>query len=142
MRKFRSILIAIIMVLVGFAGAVLVACGGDNDNMIITLSANHLDITLGVDENKATLRATVTNAADYELHAQYDSQDIYVLTKYLGDGVTQVTVTAERKCKDVEVTLVGAKKSAVFTVTATLPISSIEDLPFEQFLPSLIGLLL
>ncbi len=126
MKKFRSLLIAIVMIFVGFAGALLVACGGNNDNMAIALSTNHLDIVLGVDDNKATLRATVTNAVDYELHAQYDSQDISVLTKYLGDGVTQVTVVAERKCKDVEVTLVGAKKSAVFTVTATLPVASIE----------------
>ena len=33
MKKFRSLLIAIIMVFVGFAGAVLAACGGNNDNM-------------------------------------------------------------------------------------------------------------
>ncbi len=125
MKRFKKLVMSMLFVLVALTGVVFSACNDNNDKMTITLSSTNIQIFLGENNNTALLTATVENATDYSVTVLYDSADIKVTTNYLGDGVTEITVLAYRQCTNVDVTVKGAKKSANFTVSATLPISSI-----------------
>ncbi|MBO5884176.1 MAG: hypothetical protein J6Q51_00090, partial [Clostridia bacterium] len=125
MDKFRRLLLSMLFVLIVFSGFVLSACGANDDNMDIKLSATNIQIVLGENDNTATLTATVTDAKTLDVIVDYDSLDIKVTAVYKENGVTNITVVAYRQCTDVEVTVKGAKKSVSFFVTATTPISSL-----------------
>ena len=126
MKKFKSFLIFALMVLFGASGALLSACGENDDNMQITLSTSHVEIVLGENDNSAVIYATVTDAANKGVKVKYDSSSINVTTQETSDnGVTPINIVAYRQCQNIEVIVEGATKSTAFTVTATTPVSSI-----------------
>ena len=126
MKKIRTLLVSILMIILGGAGVVFSACGENNDNMTLSLSTSHVEIYLGENDNTATLYATVENASDKSVSANYDSASIQVSVKSpSSDGVSEITVKALRQCQDVEVRIEGATKSTVFTVTAIQPVTAI-----------------
>ena len=126
MKKIRNLLAIVLMMFVSLGAVIFSACDDSNSNMTITLSTNHIEIVIGENDSSATLRAIVKDASDYDVSIKHDSSDLQITTTYIGDGVTQIDVTAFRKCNNVEVTVEGVKKSATFTVSATMPITSIE----------------
>ena len=125
MKRIKGFLVIVLMMIVSLGAVVFSACQ-DDENMTISLSTNHVEIIIGENESSASLRAIVKDASDDSINIKYDSSDLQITTSYLGNGATQINVVAYRKCSNVEVTVEGLKKSAVFTVSATLPISSIE----------------
>lgn len=126
MKRLRTLFVSILMLIVGCGAAVLSACGENNDNMTISLSASQLEIVLGENDNTGTIYATVQNATDNAVSVQYDSQSIQVsVGRPSSDGVSEITVTALRACQNVEVVVNGVAKSTAFTVTATLPVTAI-----------------
>ena len=126
MKRLRTLFVSILMLIVGCGAAVLSACGENNDNMTISLSASQLEIVLGENDNTGTIYATVQNATDNTVSVQYDSQSIQVsVGRPSSDGVSEITVTALRACQNVEVVVNGVAKSTAFTVTATLPVTAI-----------------
>ncbi len=126
MKRLRALFVSILMLIVGCGAVVLSACGENNDNMTISLSASQLEIVLGENDNTGTIYATVQNATDNTVSVQYDSQSIQVsVGRPSSDGVSEITVTALRACQNVEVVVNGVAKSTAFTVTATLPVTAI-----------------
>ncbi len=126
MKRLRTLFVSILMLIVGCGAVVLSACGENNDNMTISLSALQLEIVLGENDNTGTIYATVQNATDNAVSVQYDSQSIQVsVGRPSSDGVSEITVTALRACQNVEVVVNGVAKSTAFTVTATLPVTAI-----------------
>ena len=126
MKRLRALFVSILMLIVGCGAVVLSACGENNDNMTISLSASQLEIVLGENDNTGTIYATVQNATDNTVSVQYDSQSIQVsVGRPSSDGVSEITVTALRACQNVEVVVNGVVKSTAFTVTATLPVTAI-----------------
>lgn len=136
MKRIKNLVMSMLFVLVVCGGGLLVGCNNGNDNMSLTLSATNVEIILGeTQDNSVSVMATVTNAKDYEVTADYDSSDISVSVNYLGDGVSEIKVVAFRKCNNVDVIVKGAKKSASFTVSAIVPISSISPKENSYYMP-------
>ncbi len=126
MKKVKTLLVSLLMLIVGCAGGVLYACGENNDNMTISLSTSHVEIILGENDNTATLYATVENAVDKKVSVECDSQSIQVSVKEpSSEGISEITVKALRQCQNIEVAVIGAKKSTSFTVTAIQPVTAI-----------------
>ena len=125
MKGLRNVFFAMLFLLVGLNGFLISGCNNNNDNMSISLNTTSVEIILGENNNSATVYATVLNAADKSVTLEYDSVDVNLTTSYIKDGVTQITIVAYRQCSNVDVKVVGAKKTASFTVSATTPISSI-----------------
>ena len=126
MKRLKNLVLSMLFVLVVCGGVLFVGCDSGNDNMTLSLSSTNVEIVLGETQNNTmSIMATVTNAKDYEVSVDYDSPDINVSVNYLGDGVSEIKVVAFRKCSNVDVVVKGAKKSAYFTVSAVVPISSI-----------------
>lgn len=132
MIKVKSFFAPLIFIFVALFGVILTACK-NNNNMTVSLSADSVQIILGENDNSATIYATVENAKDDYVIVDYDSPDIQVSTKYIGDGITEITILAYRKCNNVDVAVKGVKKSAHFTVSAVLPISSITPNQSEYY---------
>ncbi len=126
MKKVKTLLVSLLMLIVGCAGGVLYACGENNDNMTISLSTSHVEIILGENDNTATLYATVENAVDKKVSVECDSKSIQVSVKEpSSDGISEITVKALRQCQNIDVSVIGAKKSTSFTVTAIQPVTAI-----------------
>ena len=62
MKRLKIFLVSMLMTLVGCASVMFSACGENNENMTISLSTSHLEITLGENDNTGSVFATVENA--------------------------------------------------------------------------------
>ena len=126
MKRLKIFLVSMLMTLVGCASVMFSACGENNENMTISLSTSHLEITLGENDNTGSVFATVENASNKTVSVSCDSASLKVTVgKPSSEGVSEIVVTALRACQNIEVFVNGKTKSTSFTVTATEPITSI-----------------